>query len=271
MNVDNFPIATKADIDFTEQGVWFGWEAQDSVGMFPDKGAQAYFEMAGQVGEQTAEFDGGGWALKTAREYAVYYPYSYDYKNRKKIPLDYQNQKQNGKGNFDHLKAFQHLATGSARPQNGSCDYKMERAEAIVRFRLKLPRIAVYKQLSIKAADGTKIVVSTNLDVSSPTYVITPNLYINKYVVTLENIKTDEENEVVDFYLMLPPQNLINKKLIISVDTVEGDSCMAEIEGKDFQSNSAYHFEATMAADFGSSGESFEGIGGSWDKESDNE
>ena len=264
MNLSNFPAVTKADLEITDKLVHFAWDEDDIVGMFPDRGAQAYFEMADHAGNDVAEFDGGGWALKSASKYAVYYPYSYDHRERTSIPFHYGGQKQNGKGNYEHLKAFQHLATGAATPQNGACNYKMERAEAIVRFRLKLPRIAVYEQLTIKLADGSQFVVSTHLDVSGEQYQIRPNEYINKFVVSLENVKTEQEGEVVDFYLMMPPQNLINKKMIISVDTIDGDSCLAEIDGMNMANNYAYHYEATLSTDFGSSGEGFEGINGSW-------
>ena len=265
MNLSDFPVATKADIEITKDFVRFAWGEDDIVGMFPDRGAQAYFEMASHAGSDVAEFDGGGWALKSASKYATYYPYSYDHRDRTDIPLKYHGQKQIGKGNYDHLKHFQHLAAGAQRPMNGSCNYKMDRTEAIVRFRLKLPRVAVYEKLTIKTSDGTKLIISTKLDVSGDHYAIFPDQEVDRYVVTLENVKTDSENEVVDFYLMMPPQNLIEKKLIVSVDTVEGDSCVAEIDGKDMVNNYAYHYEATMTTDFGSSNENFEGIGGSWD------
>ena len=271
MDMSSFAAETKADIEISEELVSFAWSEDDVVGMFPDRGAQAYFEMAKHVGQATAEFDGGGWALKTASKYAVYYPYSYDHRERTAIPLHYKGQKQSGNGNYNHLKAFQHLATGAAEPVNGSCNYSMDRAEAIVRFRLKLPRIAVYEKLSIKLADGSKIVVSTNLDVSGETYQITPTDYVSKFEVSLENVSTTQENQVVDFYLMLPPQNFVDKKIIISVDTVEGDCCQAEIDGKNMLNNGAYHYEATLTTEFGSSGEDFEGVDGKWEEEDNNE
>ena len=82
---------TRSEIEITNT-VTFAWSETDVVGMFPDKGAQAFFEMAGQDGETVAEFDGGGWALKSANEYAVYFPYSYDNKNKEAILFDYTGE-----------------------------------------------------------------------------------------------------------------------------------------------------------------------------------
>jgi hypothetical protein len=267
MDMTEFLADTKADIQI-EDKVYFAWEETDVVGMFPDKGAQAYFEMASHAGETTASFDGGGWALKSAREYAVYYPYSYDHKERTAIPMHYHGQKQVGKNNYDHLKRYQHLATGAAKPHNGACNYEMQRAEALVRFRLQMPRIAIYDELSIKVSDGTKIYTSSILDVSEEEYKVIPTLSVDQFFVSLEDVVTSVSGEFVDFYLMLPPQNLSGKKLIISVNTVKGDSCQASIDGKDMKHNTAYHYEAILTTEFGSSGEPFEGIDGSWDNNS---
>lgn len=266
MSIVDLPVGTKADLQFTQSGVDFRWDEDDVVGMFPDKGAQAYFEMNGFTGGATASFDGGGWALKGASKYAIYYPYSYDHRERTHIPMHYEGQRQIGKGDYSHLRKFIHLATGAQRPMGGACDYNMKRAEAVVWFRLKLPRAAVYEQLSIKLADGTKVVASTRLDISGEQYEITPDMVVNKFVVTLENIKTDRPDEVVDFYVMLPPQNFKDKKMIISIDTVDGESCQAMIDGKDMLHNNAYYYEATLTTEFGSTNESFEGIDGAWDK-----
>ena len=270
MNLSNFPAMTKADLEITDQLVHFAWDQNDVVGMFPDRGAQAYFEMTDHAGKDVAEFDGGGWALKNASKYAVYYPYSYDHRERTSIPFHYGGQKQNGKGNYEHLKAFQHLATGAATPQNGACNYKMDRAEAIVRFRLSLPRVAVYKQLTVKTDDGTPMVVSTTLDVSEEQYSINADETVDKVILELENVVTSVQGEVVDFYLMIPPQSLGTKKLIISVDTVEGDSCMAVVDGMDMANNYAYQYSAVLTTDFGSRHESFEGVDGTWEKQSNN-
>ena len=264
VNMDDFPVTTKADIEISTDFIYFAWEESDVVGMFPDRGAQAYFEMSQHIGSDVATFDGGGWALKSASQYAVYYPYSYDHKERTSIPLKYQGQVQRGKDNYEHLKAFQHLATGAEKPLDGACNYRMERAEAIVCFNLTLPRVAIYEEVTVKIKDGTQIVTSTKLDVSKEQYDIRADDYVDKFVVSLQDVTTQIEGESVNFYMMMPPQDLSGKKLIVSVNTVEGDCCMAEIPGKNMLNNAAYKYEAVLTTDFGSIHESFSGIDGAW-------
>ncbi len=265
MDMSDFP-QTKADLEIIDNIARFSWEASDVVGMFPDRGAQAYFEMADHEGKEVAEFDGGGWALKGASKYSVYYPYSYDHRERTSIPLSYKGQIQREKNTYRHIKDFQHLATGAEIPQNGTCNYEMERAEAIVRFRLTLPRIAIYEEITIKIADGSSIVTSSRLDVSGDSYQISPDTAEDRFTVSLEEFSTSVENEEVDIYMMLPPQDLSTKKLIISVNTIEGDCCQAEVDGKNMLNNKAYQYSAILTTEFGSRGEDFEGIEGNWNK-----
>ena len=44
--------------------VGFVWEATDTVGIYPDKGSQVYFNIEDGVGTSSVSFTGGGWALK---------------------------------------------------------------------------------------------------------------------------------------------------------------------------------------------------------------
>ena len=49
--------------------VGFVWEATDTVGIYPDKGSQVYFNIEDGVGTSSVSFTGGGWALKQNSTY----------------------------------------------------------------------------------------------------------------------------------------------------------------------------------------------------------
>lgn len=263
MDLSDLPAATKSQI-IIDGTVKFAWSADDVVGIYPDRGAQAYFEMNSFAGEDQASFDGGGWALKAANKYSTYYPYDYDFSDPHAIPFTYSNQLQNGKNDYSHLNDYQHMANGAEVPQNGSCNFQMERAEAVVIFKLTLPMIATYKDLTVRVADGTDMVVSTMLNILEDQYSITPTLTSHTFSLGLQNITTTVENETVNFYAMMPPQNLSGKRIIISVNTVDGDCCQAEIDGKNMLNNHAYQYVATLTSDMGSLVESFGSESGNW-------
>ena len=263
MDISDIPPATRSEISISNT-VKFYWSATDVVGMFPDRGAQAYFEMENFAGGDAAEFNGGGWALKTASQYSVYFPYDYGHRDRSCIPFDFRGQIQHGKSNYSHLSAYQFMAAGASSPVGGECAYSMERIEAVVIFKLKLPVIARYNQLNIRVADGTPCVSTVNLDISQSVYIILSDVTTNRFVLDLEDVETTTENEEVYFYTMMPPQNYYGKKIIVSVNTADGDCCQAEIDGKNMLNNHAYQYVATLTSDMGSLVESFGSESGNW-------
>ena len=58
-----------------QNGSEFIWAAGDTVGIYPDTGAQIYFAMESGAGASAASFDGGGWAFKSSALYYSYYPF----------------------------------------------------------------------------------------------------------------------------------------------------------------------------------------------------
>ena len=253
---------TEIEIDGT---VKFSWSADDVVGMYPDHGAPAFFEMTGQDGESVAEFDGGGWALKTASEYAVYYPYDYDFREMEAIPFDYSGQIQVGISNYDHLADYQFMAQGMVQPVSGSCNYRMERIEAIAIFKLTIPVPDDYDLFVMRMADGQRLVYSTSLDISDEFYQITPVGDANQFRVQLQGFTTTSENQTLYVYAMIPPQDLSGKTVILSIQTTEGDVYAAEVDGKNMLNNHAYQYTATLDCDYQSLMEKYGIEDGSWE------
>jgi hypothetical protein len=250
-DISDLPPATKSEISITDV-VSFAWSVDDIVGMFPNKGAQAYFEMAEFQGESQAYFDGGGWALKAASEYAVYYPYDYDHRDRAQIPFNYQGQSQQGVNDFSHLSKWQYLAQGMQQPEGGACNYKMERIEAIVIFKLTFPSLINCDQLSMRIASGQKVIHSTHLNISESNFTVSPSEDANQFTLALEDVSITEINKPVYFYAMMPPQDFAGQKIIISVHSTDGDNYLAAVDGKNMLYNHAYQYEATLTSDYAS-------------------
>ncbi len=263
-DVSDLSPATKSEISI-DGVVTFAWSAKDVVGMFPNKGAQAYFEMSDHSGETVAEFDGGGWALKSASEYAVYFPYDYEHRYKNNIPFSYYGQVQHGKNNYSHLADWQFMAQGMQHPEGGACNYSMERIEAIVIFKLVVPDIINCDKLTFRLADGHKVVVSTRLDISGSSYSITANEQVNQFTLDLEGVSTAMGGETLYFYAMMPPQDLSGRTAIISLHTTDGDNYLAAVDGKNMLNNHAYQYAATLTSDYASFMEKFGLEDGFWE------
>lgn len=261
---EGFPM-TKAALDFTN-GINFIWESEDTVGIFPNRGSQAYFDMHSSAGTSHAEFEGGGWALKGSGEYhySAYFPFNHEHKHLDKIPCGYMGQKQNGNGQFNHLKPYIHMASSAQAPSNGALNFGLKRMETLMRFNLKMPVAGQFTKLRIARKDGEELVVSSNVNISGSQPVVSAYKRQPFYDLSLENIGLNSANGTITLYLMLPPQNLSGTRLLISVDTADGDCCRAETPGKDMLENNAYGYEAVLVSDFASLMEPFEGEEGSW-------
>lgn len=263
-DISDLHASTKSEI-FIDGTVKFAWNSTDIVGMFPDKGAQAYFEMTSHDGETVAEFDGGGWALKQANTYSVYYPYDYDHRDRGNIPFDYRGQKQSGNNDYSHLSEKQYMAYGMQAPQDGACNYSMERIEAVVIFKLVFPSIISCDKLTFRLADGHKIVVSTRLDISGSDYTINADGESSQFSLDLEGVKTTSAGQTLYFYAMMPPQDLSDRQVIISVHSTDGDNYLGAVAGKNMLNNHAYQYAATLTSDYASFVEKYGLEDGLWD------
>lgn len=263
-DVSDLPPATKSEISITD-AVYFSWSSSDIVGMFPDRGAQAYFEMTGQDGETVAEFDGGGWALKAASEYAVYYPYDYDHRVSNDIPFDYTGQVQVGVNDYSHLADYQFMAEGMQKPESGACNYSMERIEAIVIFRLTIPDVITCDKLTFRLVDGHKVVISTRLDISGAEYYVAADGKATNFTLDMEGVYTTESGQTLYFYAMMPPQDLSGHTAIISLHSTDGDNYYGLVDGKNMLNNHAYQYTATLTSDYASLMESFGIEDGFWE------
>jgi len=115
MNFVSFDDAeTRAELNYNSetQKFNFAWSFGDVMGVFPNEGAQVDFPIKEEfVGKNSAEFDGGGWALKTGYTYAVYFPYDYYNRDKTAIPMNYMGQTQKKANDFSHLKDFNFFAS----------------------------------------------------------------------------------------------------------------------------------------------------------------
>ena len=87
--------------------IQFSWEATDTVGIYPDKGSQVFFEMVDGIGTNVAHFDGGGWALRENSTYSAYYPFVCNMKlDRNAIPVSFTGQSQTGVSNYSGTRFY---------------------------------------------------------------------------------------------------------------------------------------------------------------------
>lgn len=208
---------TRASLSQTgDNSIRFAWEVTDTVGIFPEKGAQVYFEMADGVGTNVAKFDGGGWALRENASYSCYYPFVCDMKlDREAIPVSFSNQKQAGVSNYEGVRYF--LASEGKASDTGSLRFTFSILNTVFRI----------KAIGLPAGTYTKLTLTTD----EPLFVqegsfsledmrITGKTFSNSMDVSLENYTLTEastEENPVFIYLTSAPVDLSGKKLTVRI------------------------------------------------------
>lgn len=216
-------VGTKGTSVQEGNALLFGWAVGDTLGIFPHKGNQVEFPIFAAQGSTSASFDGGGWALRNNASYAAYYPFSvWNYhRDNETILLDYSGQVQNGNGSFDHLSAYDFLASNKTTPINSSVTFQMERQGAILYIDIVVPEPETITALSV-SCDEAIFVEKAALDLSGDTPVVTPLETKTSLSLTFENTETTTDNETVRAYMAVQPLDFSDKTVTAKLYTETG-------------------------------------------------
>ena len=197
----------------------FKWAADDMIGIFPDKGFQVGFSMEAGVGSDYAEFDGGGWALKSTSTYYAYYPFEYDNRDLASIPVSFLGQKQIGTMNLDHFGKYDYMYASGTGAVDGSVSFHFKHLIGVMALHMKFPESVTLNKVEISWDDELFITEGYfNLKEEIPT--IKANKESNVLTVETENIIISEEMVVDDntdviIYLCSAPFELAGHTLIV--------------------------------------------------------
>ena len=221
MTVKDFELDNKdsrMSVDVSPSGAVFKWSANDTVGIFPNEGAQAYFPMTNGAGTNQASFTGGGWALKTSSKYAAYYPYNFYNRDLKKIAVNYEGQTQKGNGSTAHLGAYDYMAAVATTPSSGKVNFDFQHLGCLVELNVTLPKASTYNSITL-SCDEAVFTKRGTIDLSQSTpKIISKVPKSSDFTVKFKSLVTTQENDVVTVYFITAPVNLKGKILNISVD-----------------------------------------------------
>ena len=233
-------MGTKTTMD--DEGKFF-WSACDTVGIYPNTGAQIYFELTAGEGASNAEFDGGGWDFKAASTYYSYYPFIGDiYLDRNRIPVSYLGQKQTGKTDISHIGPYDFMYTHGTSAESNNLHFAYKHMNCILRFRLTLPA-GIYTRMAITATEDI-FVESGYFDLMAATPTIVPVTYTDHLAIDLENVSSDGSEFRV--FMMAAPVNIVGKQWVVSVwDSEKKEYQCPKSTSKIFEPQTIYGFNCT--------------------------
>ncbi len=204
-----------------DKAINFGWEATDTVGIYPDSGAQVYFSMSNGVGTNIASFEGGGWALRQESTYSCYYPFVGNmYLKRDAIPVSFVHQVQKGVSNYEGVHFI--LASEGTSSSAGTLRFNFNMLNTVIRIKaLGLPA-GTYTKLTLTVGDPLFVQEGTfgleDMTLIGKTYSNTLEISLEDFVLT----ETSTETNPVLIYLASAPVDLSGKTVTIRVFSDNG-------------------------------------------------
>ena len=221
------------------------WAANDTVGVFPNEGIQTCFPMISGVGTKNATFDGGGWALKDGSIYAAYYPFIAElFLDKNAVPVHYIGQTQTGNASRAHLGNYDYMFATPTAPQYGFAKFMFKHLSSLVQLKFMVPQSVTFSSVKL-VAETEAFAVHGMVDVMADVPNITPTTSAHEVVLELQDVATTEENQVVTFYLMLPPVDLTEQTLTAVITTDRGEQNVV-FEGKNFKPGTAYSLSGDL-------------------------
>ena len=242
---------TRASLSQEGEGsILFAWEATDSVGICPDKGAQAFFEMTDGVGTNVASFDGGGWSLRSGSTYSCYFPFVGDmYLDKSAIPASFSNQVQTGLSNYGGVRFF--LASEGTSSSSGTLRFSFQMLNTVIRIKaIGLPA-GTYTKLSLTTDEDLFVQEGSfgleNMAITGKSFSKTLEISLKDFTLT----ETSTEANPVLIYLASAPVDLSKKVVTIRAYSNDGAVYMCEkTPSKAYEAGAWGGLKCTMEMEF---------------------
>ncbi len=235
---------TRTNLDLTASGLSFTWAESDIVGIFPNAGDQVKFPMTAGAGTKSANFDGGGWALRNNYSYAAYYPFSMDnYKNSyTALPITYLGQSQSANNSTAGMGAYDYMVATASMPESGSVAFNFQHIGSVLYLQLTTPDAATFTKLTL-SADEAIFTTEATVNISNGT--LTPTATSKEITLDMNNISVNAGG-TLNAWMLIAPVDATGKTLTATLTTSESDTYTVDLTGKYFQTGRAYKLDGTL-------------------------
>ena len=236
--------ATRTSLELTSSGLSFTWAESDVVGIFPNVGDQVKFPMTKGAGTKTANFDGGGWALKGNYTYAAYYPFSKDNYERSytALPISYKGQKQPANNSTAGLGAYDYMVATASTPESGNVTFNFQHIGSVLYIQLTSPDAATFTKLTL-SSESPIFTTEATVNISDAT--LSTVAIARAITLDLDDI-TVEASGTLYVWLLIAPTDASGKMLTATLTTSESDTYTVELAGKNYLTGKAYQLKGTL-------------------------
>lgn len=232
-------VSNSLAIDYTYQkgtGVSCAWSSTDEVGFFTSQNALKKYVCDSSEGKD-ALLARYGWSLTANYYYTGFAPYI-GYKDgieTSQLPVSFTDQSQTANNLLTHLTRYDFMAT-KGRSTSTNAEFTFSHLASILRIEWTISEAATLTSLTLSSKNS---IFTTDAYINLTTQSLVPKTKSTEYKLNLSNITIAKSGTLIA-YLMIAPTDCSSETLTFTLQTTEGKTITAEMNGCNILAGKTY-------------------------------
>ena len=249
----NQQTSTRSSLIPNGNGTSFSWKSGDVAGVYSSgKGLTNFFIDDKSISEDgtSATFNGSGFSLNSDALYYAFYPYSASALDKTKVPISYTGQELRANGSFSDLGTFDYMWARGTTDAEGNVGFAFAHLGCVVEMKLEAPVTATYTQVRLELENNTDsmaLIKRGTVDLTSTDPMIkakdvSPADSILRVLLNGNEGITVPKDSILHIYMMMAPQDLSSKNIVIRLVDNTDKWYTARMAGKNMKAGHTYHY-----------------------------
>lgn len=239
-----FAFAVDYEYNQQQEGIVAHWTKDDMCGVFTESNTEIiHWTTAG--GSNTCPISAYGWSLSPNSQYYAYFPFSQSYTANKNpmtaLPVSYAEQLQTGNNSTAHLAAFDFM-TAQTTTTADDCHFSFLHQGSVLRIETLFDSKQTVTSLTFSSEEN---LFATKAEMNVVTGVLKPTEYNSAITLNLKDA-TIEKGGTLVAYMMMPPTDLKDKTLEVTLTTADGKKLTAFVKGTNILAGNVYPIALEM-------------------------
>lgn len=236
-----------------EDGTKFQWQVGDVAAVYSSgRGMTNFFIDENSISQDgtSAVFNGSGFSLFPNTLYYGFYPYLPQSTDKTQVSIHYNGQNMLKNGDFQSLGKFDYMWSRGVTDDNGDVSFNFSHIGSVIEMNLEAPVSANYCQVRIEVEsnkDSASVIKSgiVNLTSDYPKIICSNTTKADTiFRINLNNAEGIfvEKDSILKVYMMMAPQDLSSKNIIIRLVDDNNNWFTASTVGKNMKEGKTYHY-----------------------------
>lgn len=244
---------TRTVLSPVENGTKFQWQVGDIAGVYSSgRGLTNFYIDDKSISEDgtSAIFNGSGFSLFPNTLYYGFYPYLPQSTDKTQISIHYNGQNMLKNGDFHSLGKYDYMWSRGETDDNGNVSFNFSHIGSVIEMNLEAPVSANYSQVRIEVEssnDSVCVIKSGLVNLTSDSPKIFCANTTKADTIFRINLNDSEgifveKDSILKVYMMMAPQDLSSKNIIIRLIDDNNNWFTASTVGKNMKEGKTYHY-----------------------------